>query len=314
MLGPIILDLKGLSLEPEEKELLLHPLVGGVILFTRNYFEKEQLLDLTHSIRSIRSELFICVDHEGGRVQRFTSGFTPLESFASLGKLYDQSPREALLNVEQHAAIMAEELISVGVDFSFTPVVDLEKGISNVIATRSFHRDPNTVSLLATTYIRSMHQHGMASVAKHFPGHGSVTIDTHHAIASDQREFNKILDDDLKPFAHLIKEGVKAIMPAHIIFPLVDEIPVGFSRKWLQTILRQQFRFDGVIISDDLSMFGASMIGNCLERVELALDAGCDLLLICNNRADVVNVLDNLKRDINKNNQARLFEMRNKKL
>lgn len=297
MLGPLILDLESTHVTPEEKELLQHPLVGGVIFFQRNYIDKHQLIDLIKTIRTIRSELLISVDQEGGRVQRFTQDFTRLNAFSDLGKQYDLDQEKAIQQLREHASTMASELLAVGVDFSFTPVVDLDKGVSDVIGSRSFHRDPQVVSHLAKEYITVMRQHGMSAVAKHFPGHGSVTSDTHHAIAIDERSYEKIFSEDMKPFMTLIHAGVQAIMPAHIIFPEIDKVPVGFSANWLQKILRQQCRFEGVIISDDLSMQGATMMGDMTSRAELSLDAGCDLLLICNNRKDVIHVLDNLRSD-----------------
>lgn len=298
-IAPLMLDLKDTVLSAEEKELLAHPLTGGVILFGRNYESIEQLEYLVKQIRrSTSRELLIAVDHEGGRVQRFRKEFTTLPSLAAL---YDASDNEQtfLQLSHHHGWLMASELRAVDIDFSFAPVLDLNYGVSDVIGDRAFHRQPDTVSMLAIAYINGMHEAGMASTGKHFPGHGAVVADSHTDIPIDKRSFDEIWSQDMQPFAELIKKGLDAIMPAHVIYSEVDKHPAGFSSFWLQQILRQKLAFDGVIFSDDLSMQGASVIGGFTERAEAAMEAGCDMMLVCNNRKGAVEVIDNanIKQD-----------------
>ncbi|OGT30309.1 MAG: beta-N-acetylhexosaminidase [Gammaproteobacteria bacterium RIFCSPHIGHO2_12_FULL_35_23] len=298
-IGPLMIDLAGLELTEEEVELLAHPLVGGVILFSRNYQSAEQVMVLTAAIRQINPNLLIAVDQEGGRVQRFREGFTRLPAMRRLGELYDKDPNRASQLVETCGWLMAMELLAVGVDFSFAPVLDLDLGESVVIGDRAFHSDPEVVINLAQLFIYGMEKAGMASTGKHFPGHGSVALDSHVDIPIDERSYAAIVERDLKPFLGLISAGLNAIMPAHIIFPAVDQLPVGFSKKWLQTILRGQLNFEGVIFSDDLVMEGAKVVGNIVKRAELALAAGCDMLLICNHRTSVLELLEAWQSKIN---------------
>lgn len=294
-IGPLVIDLKGEELTEEECELLQHPLVGGVILFTRNFTDPEQIRSLCQKIRAARTApLLIMVDHEGGRVQRFRSGFTLLPSMGTLGQWYDQSPEKALDLASMCGTLMAQELLAVGIDLSLAPVLDLHKKENPAILDRAFHRDPSIVSALAKTLVESMHKSGMAAVGKHFPGHGSVTLDSHVTTPEDSRTLNDILQDDLQPFIALINAGIDAIMPAHIIFRQIDELPVGFSKQWLQTILREQYLFSGMILSDDLNMNGASTMGDPVTRAKNALAAGCEMLLMCNNRKAVIEILDHL--------------------
>ena len=292
-IAPLMLDLQDTVLSAEEKELLAHPLTGGVILFTRNYESIEQLEYLVKQIRrSTPRQLLIAVDHEGGRVQRFREEFTTLPALA---KLYEASDNEQtfLQLSHHHGWLMASELRAVDVDFSFAPVLDLNYGVSEVIGDRAFHRQPETVSTLAIEYIKGMREAGMASTGKHFPGHGAVAADSHIDIPIDKRSFDEIWTQDMQPFAELIKKGLDAIMPAHVIYPNIDKQPAGFSSIWLQEILRQKLAFDGVIFSDDLSMQGASFIGGFTERAEAALVAGCDMVLVCNDRKGAIEVMDN---------------------
>ena len=292
-IAPLMLDLQDTVLSAEEKELLAHPLTGGVILFTRNYESIEQLEYLVKQIRrSTPRQLLIAVDHEGGRVQRFREEFTTLPALA---KLYEASDNEQtfLQLSHHHGWLMASELRAVDVDFSFAPVLDLNYGVSEVIGDRAFHRQPETVSTLAIEYIKGMREAGMASTGKHFPGHGAVAADSHIDIPIDKRSFDEIWTQDMQPFAELIKKGLDAIMPAHVIYPNIDKQPAGFSSIWLQEILRQKLAFDGVIFSDDLSMQGASFIGGFTERAEAALAAGCDMVLVCNDRKGAIEVMDN---------------------
>ena len=247
-LGPIMLDLKGLEVSPEEREQLAHPLVGGVILFSRNYEGIEQLVKLVEDIHNIRSpQLLVAVDHEGGRVQRFRDGFTHMPAVNTLMSVYDNNQQQALTLAQTCGWLMAVELRSVGVDFSFAPVLDLDLGVSDVIVDRAFHRDPVAVGALALAYTQGMARAGMAATGKHFPGHGAVKVDSHVDFPVDKRELETIYMQDVKPFEHLINNGLAGIMPAHVIYPKVDPHPAGFSRFWLSQVLRERLQFQGVI-------------------------------------------------------------------
>jgi len=294
-LGALIIDLESKTLSQEEQELLAHPLVGGVILFTRNYDSRAQLQTLCQHIRACRKQpLLIMVDQEGGRVQRFIPEFTRLPAMRTFGQMYDDQPHEACTQARQTGWLMAAELLSVGIDLSFAPVLDVDKGLSSVIGDRAFHTAPQAIIRLAGAFIQGMAEAGMAATGKHFPGHGSVSLDSHVAVPVDPRTLNEIEQGDLIPFAALIASGLKAIMAAHIIFPAVDERPVSFSRQWLQVILREQLRFSGVIFSDDLNMEGANISANYADRVAAAREAGCDFVLLCNQRKGVIQVLNEL--------------------
>jgi beta-N-acetylhexosaminidase len=298
MTGPVILDLIGPELSADEKELLQHPLVGGVILFARHYQSPEQIQQLCQSIRAARANpILITVDQEGGRVQRFKEGFTILPPMEKIGKLYEKSPAQALTFAEECGWMMASELLSVGVDLSFAPVLDLNKKICPAIGDRAFHEKPAVIIALANALIKGMNHAGMAATGKHFPGHGSVPVDSHRSLPIDNREWNDIEKQDFIPFQQLIQNKISAIMPAHILFSKIDDKPVGFSKHWLQDILRKQLQFSGVIVSDDLNMSGADIIGNYAERAQAALDAGCDMILICNNRTGVLQILDHLPQN-----------------
>lgn len=295
-IGPVIIDLMSFTLSVEERELLQHPLVGGVILFTRNFENPGQLKALCQTIRAARTTpLLIAVDQEGGRVQRFREGLISIPPMGDLGRLYDSNEKEALLSAEEYGLIMASELLSLGLDLSFAPVLDLNKDLNNaVVGDRAFHRQPKSVIALASALIKGMNKAGMAATGKHFPGHGSVSIDSHQDMPIDHRDFQTVLQDDLIPFTHFIQQGINAIMAAHILFPEIDDKPVGFSRRWLKEILKHQLHFKGMIFSDDLNMEGASKMGGYPERALTALDAGCDMILICNNRSGAINILDRL--------------------
>lgn len=308
-IGPVMLDLDGLELTPEELDILAHPQVGGVILFTRNYESPTQLKSLIESIRKARnSYLLIATDQEGGRVQRFRKEFTALPALNTIGQIYDRNQAEGLEIAKLHSWLMATELLSLGVDFSFAPVLDVNKNISSVIGDRSLHRQPDIITVLGKAYLAGMKKAGMASVGKHFPGHGSIAEDSHTAIPVDNRDLPTLFADDLIPFQHCASE-LHAIMPGHIIFPAVDELPAGFSAKWLQTILRQQLKFEGAIFSDDLSMTGATAVGDITTRTHLALQAGCDIILSCNDRKSACQILDDLER-----NQVKQTELSNQRL
>lgn len=294
-LGPVMLDLSGTELTPEERERLRHPLVGGVILFARNYASPAQLRELTHAIHELRQpRLLIGVDHEGGRVQRFREGFTRLPAMRRLGEIWDAHPQRARRLAHQVGYVLAAELRACGVDFSFTPVLDLDWGTSGVIGDRAFHRHPQAVSELAHALMLGMKEAGMAAVGKHFPGHGHVAADSHLAVPVDERERADLELADLIPFRQMIDYGLPAIMPAHVIYPRVDARPAGFSPVWLKHILRGELGFDGVIFSDDLSMEGASVAGDVVARARAALGAGCDMVLVCNDPQGAQAVLDRL--------------------
>lgn len=297
-IGSLIIDFQGLELTQEDKELLQHPLVGGIILFTRNYQNKTQLKQLCESIRKVRtSPTLIMVDQEGGRVQRFREDFFALPSLSLFGEWYDKNPSVALELAKSAGWLMAYEIISNGIDISLAPVVDLNKGISSVIGTRAFHANPDIVTKLASAYIAGMQDAGMCATLKHFPGHGSVSADSHLATPIDERSLKEVLEVDAEPFRKLIHAGVKAVMAAHIIFPQVDARQVSFSRVWLQEILRKQLHFNGVIISDCLSMQGANISANYADRVIASREAGCDVILLCNQRDGVIQALDGVPAD-----------------
>jgi beta-N-acetylhexosaminidase len=294
-IGCFIIDLKSTELSPEEREMLAHPLVGGIILFTRNYESRQQLAHLCQQVRTAQKKpLLIMVDQEGGRVQRFIPEFSRLPRMAELGELYDTNPNAAIAMAKKCGMTMASELISAGVDLSLAPVLDLNKEICIAIGDRSFHADPRAVILLAQALVQGMKEMGMAATGKHFPGHGSVNTDSHTALPVDERSLDVIVKEDMVPFSALIKLNINAIMAAHIIFPAVDSLPVGYSSIWLKDILRGQLEFTGVVLSDDLNMEGANISANYADRVQASRDAGCDFTLLCNNHAGVIQVLDQL--------------------
>ncbi|BCM24636.1 beta-N-acetylhexosaminidase [Methyloradius palustris] len=309
-LGPVMLDVVGTELSADDIRRLQHPLVGGVILFARNYTSPAQLKALTASIHVVRQPpLLIAVDHEGGRVQRFKEGFTRIPPMREFGKIWDKSPKRAKQLAEEAGWILAAELRAHGVDFSFTPVLDMDYGESQVIGNRAFHKNPQAISELAFALMQGLKRGGMAAVGKHFPGHGFVVADSHVAIPIDERSFDEIAQADLQSFRQMIDDGLPAIMPAHVIYPKVDSKPAGFSERWLQKVLRQRLEFNGVIFSDDLSMEGAVVAGNVTERALAALNAGCDMVLLCN-RPDLADeLLQNLKWDISGQSLARLARM-----
>ncbi len=295
-LGPVILDLAGHEVAPDEVAILKHPATGGVILFKRNYESPGQLTELVRQVRSIRAELLICVDQEGGRVQRFREGFTRLPPLQAIGNLYAADPVQGLDAAEKCAWLMAAELRAVGLDMSFAPVLDVDDFHSDVIGDRSFGRSVTAVTELGRAYIRGMHAAGMPATAKHFPGHGAIKADSHYQSAVDSRPLAQVVAEDMQPFVNLAGE-FDAVMPAHILFEHVDKLPVGFSSVWLQSLLRGRLDFKGVIFSDDLSMQAAACAGDYCGRAAQALAAGCDAILVCNNPDDARKVLEFLKRD-----------------
>ena len=304
-LGPVMLDVEGLAVTTKEFERLRHPAAGGVILFRRNYESPEQIIDLVESIRSVRPELLIAVDHEGGRVQRFRDGFTRLPPASR----YATENDDAL--AEKGGWLMAAELRAIDVDFSFAPVLDVECGISQVIGDRAFGRDPDTVIRLASAFVKGMHRAGMAGVGKHFPGHGGVVEDSHLALPVDQRGLDELQERDLRPFRALLAEGLEGIMPAHVIYERVDPRPAGFCSYWIRQVLRGELGFSGAVFSDDLSMAGAAYAGGYVDRARLALEAGCDMVLVCNAPGAAAEVLDALADwPADPQRQSRLERMR----
>ena len=276
-LGPVMLDLAGHAITEQEHRRLLHPLTGGVILFSRNYANPEQLRELTAEIHRLRNPaLLVAVDHEGGRVQRFRDGFTILPPMRELGKRWDSHPQEARRITCDLGFVLAAELQAHGIDLSFTPVLDMDTGVSSVIGDRAFHSDPHAIAELAGALVHGLHQAGMAAVGKHFPGHA------HHELPFDDRPYEEIEASDLIPFRRLIRGGLTGIMPAHVVYTRVDAQTAGFSQVWLRQVLRNRLGFDGVVFSDDLSMAGASGAGGMAARAEAALAAGCDMVLACN--------------------------------
>jgi beta-N-acetylhexosaminidase len=296
-LGPAMVDVAGLELTPADVERLSHPQVGSVILFARNFATPLQLIRLCERIRALRSpSLLIAVDHEGGRVQRFRQGFTAIPPMAALGKLWDRDREQALAAARGCGFVIGAELQAHGIDFSFAPVLDVDHGESGVIGDRALHSDPEAIARLAEALQSGLSRAGMASVGKHFPGHGYVRADSHHEIPVDERTFEEISAADLVPFRRLARAGMGGVMPAHVIYPQVDAKPAGFSRRWLRDVLRGQLGFDGVIFSDDLSMEGASAAGGMVERGRAALDAGCDVVPLCNDPRAQDTLLEGLER------------------
>ena len=280
--SPLLLDIAGTHLDANDRRRLQHPLTGGLVLFARNWIDRAQLTALTTEIKAIRPDLLICVDHEGGRVQRFRSdGFTHLPAMAVLGDLWMADAMAATNAATAAGYVLGAELRACGVDLSFTPVLDLAHGGSTVIGNRAFHRDARVVSLLAKSLMHGLLLAGMANCGKHFPGHGFVAADSHVAVPVDQRSLKTILADDAKPYDWL-STSLASVMPAHVIYPKVDAAPAGFSARWLQQILRGELGFQGAIFSDDLSMAGAQVAGGVLAGALAALGAGCDLVLLCN--------------------------------
>ncbi len=305
-----MIDVEGTELGAEDRELLAHPLIGGVILFSRNYESPAQLAALVAAIRAARSpSLLVAVDQEGGRVQRFRGEFFELPALSALGECYDEDPQAALEATADHAWMMAAELRAVGIDFSFAPVLDLRTAHSSVIGERALHADPAVVARLGHAYVAALHASGMAAVAKHFPGHGCVAADSHHELPVDERDFYDIEQADLRPFRAVVDAGIEAIMMAHVLFPRVDSIAAGYSRIWIRDVLRGDMQFQGVVFSDDLSMEGAAVDGSRAERAERALAAGCDVLLVCNDRAAVIEIMGALGDRRYPQTQVRLMRM-----
>jgi beta-N-acetylhexosaminidase len=306
-----MVDVAGTELNAEDTAILRHPLVGGVILFTRNYRDPDQLTALVSAIHAVRSPaLLVAVDHEGGRVQRFRPGFSVLPPLRRIGKEFDLDPKAGLDLARHMGWLMAAELRACGVDLSFAPCIDLDYGVSEVIGDRAFHSQATAVSQLASAYMHGMRDAGMAATAKHFPGHGAVVADSHTAAPVDRRQYVD-LDDDIMPYRRLISNGLPAVLAAHVLFPEVDRDSVAsVSPTWIKNILRRELGFKGVVFTDDMSMAGAAVAGDIVERSQRALDAGSDMVLICNSRPSVVTVLDQLKAEPQPASAVRLVRMR----
>jgi len=286
-----MIDIEGTTLTPEDCDLLRHPFVGGLILFSRNYESVAQLKTLTHQIKQCRPNILITVDQEGGRVQRFQEEFTRIPPMATLGKLYDTDTIKARTLAHEIGWLLGRELIDCGIDMSFTPVVDINKNMSSVIGDRAFHSEACVVATLAKALIAGLNEAGMASCLKHFPGHGSVSADSHLTLPVDSRSLEAIKNDDLQAFIPLLSSPRTAVMMAHIIFSCEDKLPAGFSPFWIEEVLRKRYPFKGIVFSDDLSMVGAHDIGPPPTRVKVALAAGCDMVLMCNDRQAVLEIL-----------------------
>ena len=309
-LGPVMLDLVGTSITPEERDMMLHPQTGGVILFTRNYESPEQLAELVREIHALRSpHLLVAVDQEGGRVQRFHEGFSRIPAAAVYGRVFRENPDEGKKLAERCGWLMAAECRAMGIDMSFAPVLDLGRGVSGVIGDRAFHHNPEKVAILAREFMRGMQAAGMAATGKHFPGHGSIREDSHVTHPVDRRPLNEIIMEDMIPFERMIHFGLTAIMPAHVVFPQVDDKPAGYSSIWLQKVLRGQLGFQGVIFSDDLSMAAAGVMGDYGDRAKAALAAGCDMVLVCNHTEAAQQVLESLGDYSSPASQIRLVRM-----
>ena len=312
-LGPLMLDVEGTALSAADRELLAHPLVGSVILFTRNYADPAQLQALVADIQSVRSPaLLIAVDHEGGRVQRFRPGFSELPPLRRIGHAFDADPQQGLAMARALGWLMAAELSACGLDFSFAPCVDLDYGLSEIIGDRAFHSQAPAVAQLAIAYMHGMRDAGMAATAKHYPGHGAVVADSHLALPVDRRQLVD-MELDLLPYRRLIANGLPAVMVAHVLYPAVDSVPASFSRRWIDGLLRTELQFGGLVFADDLSMEGAAAMGDLVQRAQRALAAGCDVVPVCNDRPGVERLLERLKLEIDPASQLRLVRMRGRR-
>lgn len=294
-IGPLMADIGGASLSTEDREILMHPLIGGVILFARNYTDTDQLRALCAELAALKSpRLLIAVDHEGGRVQRFRVGFTRVPAMRTLGQLQEESPERALMQARAWGATIGAELAAAGIDLCFAPVLDRDGGVSKVIGDRAFADSAELIVPLAREFRAGLNSAGLAATGKHFPGHGSVAADSHEALPVDRRPWAEIESQDLVPFKMLIEDGIESLMTAHVRYTAVDKTPASFSRRWLRGVLRHQLHYNGALFCDDLTMGGAKAVGELPERARMALDAGCDMLPVCNDRAGVVALLDGL--------------------
>lgn len=314
-LGPLMIGLDGPKLSEEERALLLHPMVGGVILFARNYVDHAQLRRLTADIRALRTPaLLIAVDHEGGRVQRFRDGFTRLPAMGEIAASCASAPGAALSAAREQGLTIARELTADGIDLAFAPVLDIDHGVSEVIGDRALGGDADTVVALASAFCDGLSEAGMAATGKHYPGHGAVAVDSHAVLPVDGRDLATLRRECLRPFARMSARGIASMMTAHVRYPAVDALPATFSERWLQDILRGELGFEGVIISDDLDMGGAQVIGDAAARAIAAQQAGCELLLLCNDRASVLQVLDAPLTAPDARSSARLETLRHRRM
>ena len=310
--GPAVVDVKGLALDDDDRQRLAHPAAGAVILFARNFQDCAQLAALTQEIERLREPaLPVCVDHEGGRVQRFREGFTALPPMRQLGRLWDRDREAGRAAARAVAYVAGSELAAHGVDFSFAPVLDLDFGTSGVIGDRALHFDPTAVGALGAAIVQGFADAGMAAVGKHFPGHGFASADSHTAVPTDERSTKEIFRKDILPYEVAIRAGLAGVMPAHVIYTQADSEPAGYSRYWLQEVLRGKLGFDGLVFSDDLSMEGAGVAGGPPERAKAALGAGCDMVLLCNDPDALDALLESLK-DVPLARADRLERMRRK--
>jgi beta-N-acetylhexosaminidase len=309
-LGPLMVDLEGTSISDLEKDLLLKPEVGGVILFTRNFESVEQITELVDEVHQLKSpKLLVAVDHEGGRVQRFHEGFSRIPAAGIYARAAKDNLEQSRQLAEKAGWLMAVELRACGIDFSFAPVLDLAHGLSGVIGDRAFHSKPAIVATLAYAFMHGMNKAGMRAVGKHFPGHGGVVEDSHVAMPVDHRSLEELLRSDIVPFEYMIENRLAAIMPAHVIYDNVDEKPAGYSSFWINNVLRQRLGFQGVVFSDDLSMEAACVAGGYGERADAALKAGCDMALVCNHLDGAIEAAEYIKGYSNPTSQLRLVRM-----
>jgi beta-N-acetylhexosaminidase len=303
-------DVGGLSLTPEDREVLAHPLVGGVILFARNYSDPEQLRALCAELLALKSSrLLLAVDHEGGRVQRFRVGFTRIPAMGTFGKLDQESPLKALEESRAQGLIIGRELAAYGIDLCFAPVLDRDLGISQIIGDRAFSEHPPVIVALARAFRAGLNEAGLVATGKHFPGHGGVSADSHNELPVDRRSYAEIEARDLAPFKALIEDGIESLMMAHIRYPSIDEKPASLSRRWIRGLLRSKMGYNGAVICDDLNMAGAKAGGEIVERALMALDAGCDLLPVCNDRESVLKLLAGLPVKARRLSNARLEKL-----
>lgn len=302
-----MVDVAGTELSGEDRELLQHPAIGGVILFARNYSDPEQIRRLCSELLALkRPRLLLAVDHEGGRVQRFRVGFTRIPAMGTLDRLYSESPERALDEARQLAATIGRELGACGIDLCFAPVLDVDHGISQIIGDRAFSSSVERVIALARAFRAGLNSVGMAATGKHFPGHGAVVADSHHELPIDRRKLPDLEVGDLRPFQALVEDGIESLMMAHVRYTAVDELPASLSREWIAKRLRKQWQYNGAVFCDDLSMGGAAAVGDIVERARLALQAGCDMLPVCNNRDGVVQLLAALPPNRSRLSTARL--------
>lgn len=296
-IGPLMLDVGGLELNAEDRDVLAHPLVGGVILFTRNYRDPDQLRALCADILAIKRapRLLLAVDHEGGRVQRFRVGFSRVPAMRTLGKRYEENAKAALDEAATHGFTIGSELGAFGIDLCFAPVLDRDIGVSGVIGDRAFATDIDVIVALARAFRAGLNRAGMAATGKHFPGHGAVAADSHLELPVDRRSLAELQRTELAPFVPLIEDGIESLMMAHVRYTAVDQIPASLSRKWIAGTLRRKLRYRGAVFCDDLSMNGAAVVGTMAERAQLALASGCDMLPVCNDRAASIKLIEDLR-------------------